>query len=110
MLGIALNVVREVRRRRPFEYIESAQEPIATTPSVASVPELEEEKAILKRHLDSLPERQREAIVLRFFEELDTEQTARAMDCAAGTVKATLHQGLRALREKMRQLRPDVTT
>jgi RNA polymerase sigma factor (sigma-70 family) len=53
--------------------------------------------------LQTLPDRQREAIVLRFFEELSVEQTAAAMDCAVGTVKATVHQALRALREKMKQ-------
>jgi DNA-directed RNA polymerase specialized sigma24 family protein len=43
-------------------------------------------------------------VVLRYFEDLSTEQTAIAMDCAPGTVKATLHQALRSLREKLREL------
>ena len=42
--------------------------------------------------LADLPDRQREAIVLRFLEELSVEQTAAAMGCAEGTVKATVHQ------------------
>ena len=48
--------------------------------------------------------KQREAVVLRFFEELSVEETARAMGCAEGTVKATVHQAIRALKEKLRQL------
>ncbi len=54
--------------------------------------------------LADLPERQREAVVLRFFEDLSTEQTAAVMNCAEGTVKATLHQALRKLREKLTML------
>ena len=48
-------------------------------------------------------DRQREAVVLRFFEELSVDQTAAAMECAAGTIKATVHQALRILKTKLRQ-------
>ena len=104
-LSIALNVVREMRRKRQFDELESAQEPAAATQRVERLTEEQEERDILKRHLDTLPDRQREAIVLRFFEELSVEQTAAAMNCATGTVKATVHQALRSLREKLKQLR-----
>ena len=39
--------------------------------------------------------------MLRFFEELSVEDTATAMNCAAGTVKATVHQALKALRKRL---------
>ena len=58
----------------------------------------------MRRTLADLPERQREAVVLRFFEELSVEDTAELMKCAPGTVKATVHQALRALRGKLKQL------
>jgi RNA polymerase sigma factor (sigma-70 family) len=51
--------------------------------------------------LADLPERQREAVILRYFEELSVEDTAAAMNCAPGTVKATVHQALRALRKRL---------
>ena len=104
-LSIALNVVREIRRKRQFDALESAPEPAAATERVTRQTEAAEEREVLKRHLDSLPERQREAITLRYFEELSVEETAVAMNCATGTVKATVHQALRALREKLKQLR-----
>jgi RNA polymerase sigma-70 factor (ECF subfamily) len=103
-LSIALNVVREQRRKRQFDALENAQEPLAVTPRVGAVSEIDEEKALLKQHLDALPERQREAITLRFFEELSVEETAAAMKCATGTVKATVHQALRSLKERLKQL------
>jgi RNA polymerase sigma factor (sigma-70 family) len=100
-LGIALNVVREMRRKRSTEDLEEQNDPIASAAPIGDGLEDLESKNLLWQTLDILPERQREAVVLRFFEELSVEQTAAAMNCAVGTVKATVHQALRALRQKM---------
>jgi RNA polymerase sigma-70 factor (ECF subfamily) len=102
-LSIALNVVREARRKRGFEVLDPGNEPVNDAPSDERIEE--DETAILKQTLASLPDRQREAITLRFFEELSVEETAVVMNCATGTVKATVHQGLRVLREKLKKLR-----
>ncbi|MEA2735707.1 MAG: polymerase sigma-70 factor, subfamily [Humisphaera sp.] len=104
-LSIALNVVRETRRKRATESLDSNnsnEDAIAATPRVARLNE--DENALLKQTLASLSDRQRQAITLRFFEELSVDQTATVMNCATGTVKATVHQALRALREKLKQL------
>ena len=53
----------------------------------------------LIRLLRALPPRQRTAVVLRYWEELTEAETARAMGCSAGTVKAATSRGLRRLRE-----------
>jgi RNA polymerase sigma-70 factor (ECF subfamily) len=104
-LSIALNVVREMKRRRGMDRLELQQ----AAPSMQDLTSLEVESAeemfLVKQSLDTLPDRQREALVLRFFEELSIEETAAAMGCAMGTVKATVHQALRALRTKMAQTR-----
>ena len=47
---------------------------------------------------------EREAVVLRFFENMSVEQTADVMGCAEGTVKATVHQALRSMRQRLQQL------
>lgn len=44
------------------------------------------------------PERQRVAIVLRFYEDLTEAQTADVMGCAVGTVKSLVWRGLERLR------------
>ena len=103
-LSIALNVVREMRRKQQFGTLDAAQESLAATQRAARLDE--DEAALMKQTLASLPDRQREAITLRFFEELSVEETASVMNCATGTVKATVHQALRALRAKLKQLRP----
>ena len=48
-----------------------------------------------------LPERQRAALVLRFFEDLTDEESAIALGCRVGTVRSLISRGLAALREQM---------
>jgi RNA polymerase sigma-70 factor, ECF subfamily len=102
-LSIALNVTREMRRKMRL----SADIDLAyLAPERDSGGGSETDtRETLHRTLASLPDRQREAITLRFLEELSVEQTAAAMNCATGTVKATVHQALRTLRGKLKQLR-----
>jgi RNA polymerase sigma-70 factor (ECF subfamily) len=52
----------------------------------------------LKRAVDSLPERHRQVILLRFFEEASLEGMATALGCSVGTVKSRLHHALEKLR------------
>ena len=47
------------------------------------------------------PRVQREAVVLRYLADLPIADVARAMDCATGTVKATLHQAMRSMRVEL---------
>ena len=51
--------------------------------------------------LATLPERQRTAIVLRFYEDLAEDDIARALSCRPGTVRTLIHRGLRALRKEL---------
>jgi RNA polymerase sigma-70 factor (ECF subfamily) len=99
-LGIAINVSREMRRRRSWPTMEAAMEPAADDGAVSDRLELLEESGKLRQMLAALPERQREALILRFFEEMSVEETARAMNAATGTIKATVHQAIRSLRKK----------
>jgi RNA polymerase sigma-70 factor (sigma-E family) len=46
-----------------------------------------------------LPERQRMALVLRYWADFTVADTAEAMGCAEGTVKAHTHQAIAALRK-----------
>jgi RNA polymerase sigma-70 factor (sigma-E family) len=48
-----------------------------------------------------LPERQRAALVLRFFEDMTDEESAAALGCRVGTVRSLISRGLAALREQM---------
>lgn len=48
-----------------------------------------------------LPERQRAALVLRFFDDVSDEDAAAALGCRVGTVRSLISRGLAALREQM---------
>lgn len=53
----------------------------------------------VRRAVASLPERQRVAIVLRYFADLSVEEVADAMGCPTGTVKTLTSRGIAGLRE-----------
>jgi RNA polymerase sigma-70 factor (ECF subfamily) len=110
-LGIALNVVREMRRKdRPLP--EEGQRHLVLTRAAAlataggdasplASADGAEQRQRLRELLARLPDRQREAITLRFFEDLSVQETAELMNCAEGTVKATVHQALRSMKSKL---------
>jgi RNA polymerase sigma-70 factor (sigma-E family) len=56
------------------------------------------DRAALMAALARLPERQRAAVVLRYFEELDVRETAAALGCSEGTVKSQTSRALAALK------------
>lgn len=98
-LGIAMNVAREMRRRKEQDSL------TIDLPANGHGPhgELEqrERAQMVNRVIDELPDRQKEAVLLRFFEQLSVEQSATVMGCAPGTVKALVFQALRNMREKV---------
>ena len=48
--------------------------------------------------LATLKDRQRVAIVLRFYEDMPDERIAEILDCRPATVRTAIHRGLRSLR------------
>ncbi len=54
---------------------------------------------IVHMMIRELPERQRDVVLLRVFEELSVEDTAKTLRCRPGTVKASLHKAMKKLRE-----------
>ncbi|MEW2620293.1 SigE family RNA polymerase sigma factor [Streptomyces sp. NPDC048106] len=56
------------------------------------------DRDLLLRALAQLPARQRQAVVLRYWEDLTETQTAQAMGCSVGTVKSNTAKGIAKLR------------
>ncbi|HUF49883.1 MAG TPA: RNA polymerase sigma factor [Longimicrobiales bacterium] len=57
----------------------------------------------LRAAVVALPDRQRDVVLLRLVDGLSTAETARLLQCAEGTVKATLHQATRKLQELLKE-------
>ncbi|GAA3110026.1 SigE family RNA polymerase sigma factor [Streptomyces echinatus] len=57
-----------------------------------------DDRGALLTALAQLPARQREAVVLRYWEDLTETQTAEAMGCSVGTVKSNAAKGIAKLR------------
>ncbi|MFG2131583.1 SigE family RNA polymerase sigma factor [Streptomyces sp. NPDC048751] len=57
-----------------------------------------DDRNALLRALAQLPPRQREAVVLRYWEDLTETQTAEAMGCSVGAVKSNAAKGIAKLR------------
>ncbi|MCF6523689.1 SigE family RNA polymerase sigma factor [Streptomyces sp. JJ36] len=59
------------------------------------------DRALLMEALATLAPKQRSVVVLRHWEQMSTEETARALDMSPGTVKSTLHRSLARLRAEL---------
>jgi RNA polymerase sigma factor (sigma-70 family) len=95
---VATNLARSSFRRRSAERrararYESRAERFHRDPDAA-------EALVVRQALAALPPRQRTALAWRHYAGLTVEQTAAAMGCAPGTVRALTSQGLAALRRR----------
>lgn len=58
--------------------------------------------AIIEAAVAELPARQREAFLLRYWEEMDVAETAQAMGCSEGSVKTHCFRAVNALAAKLK--------
>src|SRR5262249_56606900 len=95
---IVINQALALRRRRGREHESNGRSPAAA--SAADVPESD---ATVRAWVAALPERQRLAVFLRYFADLDYRSIAAALDVEVGTVSATLGAAHAALRRQFLQ-------
>ena len=57
---------------------------------------------IIEQEIAKLPPRQREAFIMRYWEELDVAETAKAMGCSEGSVKTHCSRAAHALASALR--------
>lgn len=78
--------------------------PTETPPDVVGVDDGFEQyadRSLLLDILGTLAPKQRSVVVLRHWEQLDTQETAATLGMSPGTVKSTLHRALARLREEL---------
>lgn len=96
---VAINRSRSLRRRAGVElrHLPSLLRPRGERDSDAG------DAMAVRAALRSLPARQREALVLRYYADMSVGQASGVMRCAPGTVKALTHQGLAGLRSRLQE-------
>jgi RNA polymerase sigma-70 factor (sigma-E family) len=97
-----VNLTRSYFRRRRVErlYLERAQR-MDRPPSDLGPGRSVEDQDELWQALRRLTQRQRAAIVLRFYEDLPEGEVAEILQCAPGTVKSLVSRGLEKLRNEI---------
>jgi len=94
-------IYREYRRRkRPVQPVDEAQ--LADVPASMELDATIDREG-LQRCLEFLSPGQREALVLRFFEDLSYEDIARATDSSVGTVRSRIHYGKEAFKKAWKE-------
>jgi RNA polymerase sigma-70 factor, ECF subfamily len=91
---VAMNAERRRWRREERESgFDDRSDTVLVDPAGAVVTTI-----VVREALARLAPRQRAAVALRYLADLSIAEVAEVMDCAQGTVKASLHQALRNLR------------
>ncbi|HEV2253359.1 MAG TPA: SigE family RNA polymerase sigma factor [Streptosporangiaceae bacterium] len=90
-----LNACRTALRRRARGHQLTDYQPPGGSAEAAAL--TREERQEVMRAVRRLPDRQREALVLRFYLDLPDGEIARAMGIRPGTVRSAIHRALQAL-------------
>ena len=86
------------KRRRFKRWITSLRHVSSSQPEADSP---EDSSFLIVRHLNLLPERQREVFILRHWHGFSTEETARLLGLTSGTVKSHLFRAVEQLKESL---------
>ncbi len=98
--NISISLLRQRRKaeRHKSEQTRTLSEETLTAPP----PDSATSQADLTRLMSVLPEPQREVLLMRFLDDMSTEEIATALDIPQGTVKSRLHNAIKALRKDER--------
>ncbi len=101
-----LNTYLNGIRTRSSTEIASAE--IWDRPGRADTEQLVSDRDAVVRLLARLPERQRAAVVLRYFDDLSDRDIARALGCRLGTARSLVSRGLALMRSDFQRGHEDV--
>ncbi len=110
--NVSIDCQRRKKRIVPVEFderilespqVEGVLPPDTTFDPRRTLNNKEIHRAVL-RAIETLPEDQRAAIVLRELENLSYKEIAKAMNCSLGTVMSRLHYGRKKLKEMLSPL------
>jgi RNA polymerase sigma-70 factor (ECF subfamily) len=71
----------------------------SSNPSVATVKAEQVEQ--VRQAVESLPDKQKAALVMAYYQQLSYREVALALDCSIGTVKTQMYRALKTLAQKL---------
>ena len=77
------------------------EEQLAAVEDTQQEVEKREMALIIKQHINSLPEKLRMAVILRYYEDLSYEEISEIMNIPLGTVKTDLYRAKNALKDRL---------
>ncbi|MCM1973339.1 MULTISPECIES: SigE family RNA polymerase sigma factor [Streptomyces] len=97
---VMINAHARKHRRRLVEFLAPRDDSglVREVPDTGDRIAQADDRGVLLKALAQLPPRQREAVVLRYWEDLTESQTAEAMGCSVGAVKSNAAKGIAKLR------------
>ncbi len=100
--------IDRIRRRRSGPDLESVPEPMDGSPSAEAGIQQAARAEALQRALDGLPDRQKQAVILRHIEGLSNPEIAEIMDIGARAVESLVARGKRALEAALQGRRAEL--
>lgn len=97
-----LSIDRLRKRRRNGPALDDVAEPSDPAPSPVAVLMAADRAAAVRKALDELPDRQKQAVALRHFEGMGNPEIADVMEISVEAVESLLSRGRRALATTMR--------
>ena len=108
---VALNLCRDkLRRWRPSGPLEAVPEPVDPSPSASEQVQTDQVGRRVNEALNTLPHRQREAIVLCHYQGLTNIEAAGLLDVSVEALESLLARGRRALRKALMAEADDLLT
>jgi RNA polymerase sigma-70 factor (sigma-E family) len=96
-----VNLSRDRFRRLRLERDYVARGANSPSPQIGIASQIGD-RELIRDALQSLPHRQRAALVLRFYTDLSEQQTAEILQCSVAAVKSLVSRATASLRERMR--------
>jgi RNA polymerase sigma-70 factor (ECF subfamily) len=107
LLTIARNGCRnELRRRRVVARHASAVSPLGLEPSAGQIDSvlLEERRRRVREALSQLPVAMREALLMRYAEELHYDEMSKVLGAQESTLRSRVHHGLKLLKRQLEKI------
>jgi len=108
--NLCLNELKSARRKKWFQFLRSGEDREKTTEDVLLDSSPSPEELLLSREqsrkisdaLQSLPENQRVAIILKRYDDLSYQEIAKILNCSVSAVESLLVRAKRTLQEKLK--------